>query len=150
MHVNLPLREPLAPVPEELPAADWQGRAGGAPWTEVREHSQAPDGDDVQALAARIAETPARGRGLRGGGRRGGRRQVTRLAAQAGWPVLADALSGVRCGQHDLSHVVAHYDVLLRDQGFAAGPRPGPGAAGGRHAHLQAAAGLAGRAPSRW
>ncbi|HEX5909357.1 MAG TPA: 2-succinyl-5-enolpyruvyl-6-hydroxy-3-cyclohexene-1-carboxylic-acid synthase, partial [Thermoleophilaceae bacterium] len=35
VHLNLPLREPLAPVPEELPAEHWQGRAGGAPWTEV-------------------------------------------------------------------------------------------------------------------
>ena len=50
--------------------------------------------------------------------------EVARLAEQAGWPVLADALSGVRCGQHDLSHVVAHYDVLLRDQGFAAAHAP--------------------------
>ncbi len=118
VHLNLPLREPLAPVPEELTEADWQGRAGGAPWTEVREHPQAPDGDDVQALAARMAEAP-RGAVVCGGGAGDVAEAVTRLAAQAGWPVLADALSGVRCGQHDLSHVVAHYDVLLRDEGFA-------------------------------
>ena len=123
VHVNLPLREPLAPAPEELPADDWQGRPDGSPWTEVREHSQAPDGDDVQALAARMAETP---RGVIVCGAVAGdvSQEVARLAEQAGWPVLADALSGVRCGQHDLSHVVAHYDVLLRDQAFAAAHAP--------------------------
>ena len=35
VHLNFPLREPLAPVPEELEASDWQGRAGGLPWTHV-------------------------------------------------------------------------------------------------------------------
>jgi 2-succinyl-5-enolpyruvyl-6-hydroxy-3-cyclohexene-1-carboxylate synthase len=31
----------------------------------------------------------------------------------------------VRCGPHDRSHVVAHYDVLLRVDGFASGHAPG-------------------------
>src|SRR6185503_14255811 len=35
VHLNFPLREPLAPVPEELEASDWEGRAGGLPWTRV-------------------------------------------------------------------------------------------------------------------
>ncbi len=130
--------------------ATGRAAADGAPWTEVREHSQAPDGDDVQALAARMAETPRGVDRLRGGGRRGRRRQVARLAEQAGWPVLADALSGVRCGQHDLSHVVAHYDVLLRDQGFAAGHAPDLVLRVGDTPDLEAAAGVAGRRPSRW
>ncbi len=123
VHVNLPLREPLAPVAEELAEGDWQGRENGAPWTVVREHPQAPDGDDVQALAERIAAAP-RGALVCGSGAGEVSEAVARLAAQAGWPVLADALSGVRCGQHDLSHVVAHYDVLLRDEGFAAAHAP--------------------------
>ncbi|HYI37785.1 MAG TPA: 2-succinyl-5-enolpyruvyl-6-hydroxy-3-cyclohexene-1-carboxylic-acid synthase [Thermoleophilaceae bacterium] len=123
VHVNLPLREPLAPVPGDVAEADWQGRAGGAPWTVVREHPQAPDGDDVQRLADRMAAAP-RGAVVCGAMAGDVAEAVARLAARSGWPVLADALSGVRCGQHDLSHVVAHYDVLLRDQGFAAGHRP--------------------------
>ena len=58
MHLNFPLREPLAPSPEELDAADWAGRADGRPWTELREHAPAPHADDVQALAERIAGDP--------------------------------------------------------------------------------------------
>jgi 2-succinyl-5-enolpyruvyl-6-hydroxy-3-cyclohexene-1-carboxylate synthase len=44
-------------------------------------------------------------------------RAVARVAALAEWPVLADATSGVRTGPHDRSHVVAHYDALLRAEG---------------------------------
>ncbi len=124
VHVNLPLREPLAPVPEQLEPGSWQGRADGSPWTVVREHHRAPDGDDVQALAERMAAAP-RGVVVCGGGAGDVAEAATRLAARAGWPVLADALSGVRCGHHDLSHVVAHYDVLLRDEAFAAAHAPG-------------------------
>ena len=41
-----------------------------------------------------------------------------------GWPLLAEPTSGVRCGEHDRSHVVAHYDVLLRAEEFASAHRP--------------------------
>ena len=58
MHLNFPLREPLAPAPEELEAADWEGRESGRPWTELREHASAPHSDDVHALAERIAAEP--------------------------------------------------------------------------------------------
>src|SRR5215203_6953259 len=32
VHLNFPLREPLAPVPEPLEASDWEGRPDGRPW----------------------------------------------------------------------------------------------------------------------
>ena len=61
-----------------------------------------------------MADTP-RGVIVCGGGVRADLREpAARLAAALGWPLLADPTSGVRCGPHDRSHVVAHYDVLLR------------------------------------
>ena len=123
VHLNLGLRDPLHPSPEDLPPADWEGRADGRPWTEVREHPPAPAGDDIQELAARAAAAP-RGAIVCGATAEHVAEPVARLAAAAGWPVLAEPTSGVRCGEHDRSHVVAHYDVLLRDEGFAADSVP--------------------------
>src|SRR5919202_144055 len=54
VHLNFGLRDPLAPLPEELDADPWQGRPDGRPWVELREHSSAPHADDVQELAQHI------------------------------------------------------------------------------------------------
>ncbi len=118
VHLNFPLREPLAPRPEELSVADWAGREDGRPWTEVREHASAPHADDVHALATRLASAP-RGAIVCGPGAERVAEPAARLAAEAGWPILAEPTSGARCGDHDRSHVVAHYDVLLRVGRFA-------------------------------
>ncbi len=125
VHLNLPLREPLAPIAEELDVADWQGRDDSRSWVELREHSSAPDADDVQVLAERIAAAP-RGVIVCGGGAGGEAlaESVAGLARESGWPILAEPTSGLRCGEHDLSHVVAHYDVVLRDEAFAERARP--------------------------
>ena len=124
VHLNFPLREPLAPSPEELDPADWAGRADGRPWTEVREHASAPHSDDVHELAARIASEP-HGVIVCGPGHEDVADAASRLAREAGWPLLAEPTSGVRCGDHDRAAVVAHYDVLLRVEDFA--ERNGPG-----------------------
>src|SRR4051794_6104753 len=42
VHLNFPLREPLAPLPEELDAGDWQGRPDGGPWVQLHAPSPAP------------------------------------------------------------------------------------------------------------
>ncbi len=119
VHLNFPLREPLAPEPQPLAAEDWAGRANGRPWTELREHSGLPRAGDVQELATRIASTP-RGAIVCGPTAEPIAEPAARLAAACGWPLLAEPTSGVRCGPHDRSHVVAHYDVLLRAGSFAA------------------------------
>ncbi len=123
VHLNLPLREPLAPSPEELTDEDWQGRDDGRPWVELREHAPAPHADDVQGLADRMARA-ARGAIVCGHATEPVAEPVARLAAASGWPVLAEPTSGVRCGDHDRSHVVAHYDVLLRTPAFASSHSP--------------------------
>src|SRR6185436_18068453 len=124
VHLNFPLREPLAPAPEELDAADWEGRPDGRPWTEVREHGSAPHSDDVHAVAERIAGEP-RGVIVCGPAAEPIADAAARLAAEAGWPLLAESTSGLRCGDHDRSHVIAHYDLLLRIEEFAAANAPG-------------------------
>jgi len=123
VHLNFPLREPLAPVAEDLDSRAWTGRPGGRPWVQLRERSSAPDAHDVQLLAERAAASP-RGVLVCGPGAGELAAPVTRLAAQAGWPVLAEPASGLRCGRHDRSQVVAHYDLLLRSAPFAAAQLP--------------------------
>jgi 2-succinyl-5-enolpyruvyl-6-hydroxy-3-cyclohexene-1-carboxylate synthase len=123
VHLNFPLREPLAPIPGELAEDDWEGRPDGRPWTELREHSSAPHSDDVHELAARMAAEP-RGVIVCGPVEGDVADSAARLAAETGWPLLAEPTSGVRCGDHDRSHVVAHYDVLLRIPDFAERHRP--------------------------
>jgi 2-succinyl-5-enolpyruvyl-6-hydroxy-3-cyclohexene-1-carboxylate synthase len=118
VHLNFGLREPLAPEPEPLDPADWAGRPDGRPWTGLREHASAPHADDVHALAARIASSP-RGAIVAGPTSEAIAAPAARLAAECGWPLLAEPTSGARCGDHDRSHVVAHYDVLLRVERFA-------------------------------
>ncbi|HYN90732.1 MAG TPA: 2-succinyl-5-enolpyruvyl-6-hydroxy-3-cyclohexene-1-carboxylic-acid synthase, partial [Thermoleophilaceae bacterium] len=123
VHLNFPLREPLAPSPEQLDSDDWQGREDGRPWTEVREHASAPHAGDVHATAARMASAP-RGAIVCGPSHEDVAEPAARLAAETGWPLLAEPTSGVRCGDHDRSHVVAHYDVLLRIDAFTARRAP--------------------------
>jgi 2-succinyl-5-enolpyruvyl-6-hydroxy-3-cyclohexene-1-carboxylate synthase len=102
---------------------DWAGREAGRPWSQLREHPPAPDANDVQRLADLMAQAP-RGAIVCGPVAGDVAEPVTRLAEQSGWPVLAEPTSGVRCGEHDRSHVVAGYDVILRDEAFASAHVP--------------------------
>jgi 2-succinyl-5-enolpyruvyl-6-hydroxy-3-cyclohexene-1-carboxylate synthase len=128
VHLNLPWREPLAPVPVEgaVTASDplaLEGR-GERPLTavtptepkasqflldEVARHIEAAKGGVI--VAGRQLDS-----GLRG--------PLAELARAAGFPILADPTSQLRCGPHDRSHVVAAYDLLLRDEGFAGSVAP--------------------------
>jgi len=118
VHLNFPLREPLAPAPEQLEATEWEGREDGCPWTQVRKHASAPHSADVHDVASRLAAEP-RGVIVCGPCHEDVADAAARLALETGWPLLAEPTSGVRCGEHDRSHVIAHYDVLLRVDRFA-------------------------------
>ncbi|MFV9507064.1 MAG: 2-succinyl-5-enolpyruvyl-6-hydroxy-3-cyclohexene-1-carboxylic-acid synthase [Oscillochloridaceae bacterium umkhey_bin13] len=121
VHLNLPFREPLVPdrdLLEQLyarPINDPGGptiRAGTAP------RRLGPV--EVTALAAQL-RLSRHGLILCGPGCPPGLAPlVARLAADLGYPVLADPLSGVRSGTHDRSMILASYDAFLRDAAFAA------------------------------
>ena len=120
VHLNFPLREPLSPVQDgSLEPDEWQGRPDGTPWVRVHEPDALPDSSLVESIAEAVSGAP-RGVIVCGpSGEPGLPGAVARLAAAAGWPVLAEPTSGVRCGPHDRRQVVAHYDVLLRAAGWA-------------------------------
>ncbi len=123
VHVNFPLREPLAPVPEQLDPDVYAGRPDGGPWVQVYEPAREPSAALVEGMAAR-SRGVARGAIVCGSSGGEVADAVAALAAATGWAVLADPLSGLRTGPHDQSHVIAHYDVLLRSTGWAEAHRP--------------------------
>jgi 2-succinyl-5-enolpyruvyl-6-hydroxy-3-cyclohexene-1-carboxylate synthase len=129
VHLNVPLREPLAPVREELDAAEWEGRPEQRPWVVRREAPADPSDEALGRLAREIAATSrgviVAGAGLGTDPRAGDLAEtVAVLAEVAGWPVLAEPTSGLRCGSHDRSRVIAHYDALVRHEAFAAAHAP--------------------------
>ena len=112
VHVNIPLREPLV-LDEPLPG-DGTGRAAGRPWI----------GSGSTAAAAAPDALAPRARGVIVAGRQERDRKLGALTAQfaqrAGYPLLADPLSGARRGPA----AIAHYDLLLREPAFTRGARP--------------------------
>jgi len=118
VHLNFPLREPLVeerPLPEDPTA-----RADGAPYVS-RPAAPSAGGEAAAALRHRFARAR---RGVVVAGRHerpdGLGLAAAQFAAAAGWPLLADPLSGARRG----AAAIAHYDALLRDSAFAAAQEP--------------------------
>jgi 2-succinyl-5-enolpyruvyl-6-hydroxy-3-cyclohexene-1-carboxylate synthase len=115
VHLNFPLREPL--VTNEVPPPDETGRAGGAPF--VRRGARASIAS-TEAMDEFLATVQGARRGVLVAGRHERDTPLgpaaAAFAASAGWPLLADPMSGARRGQA----AIAHYDTLLRVEGFAA------------------------------
>jgi 2-succinyl-5-enolpyruvyl-6-hydroxy-3-cyclohexene-1-carboxylate synthase len=132
VHVNVPLREPLVPMADDLaqPAPAWQAIRFAAPRLE-------PDPDLVHDLAARMSggrglivcgaglaspetslrSVPPEGPSQSWGGPAidlSATDEVARLAAALGVPILADPLSNLRRGPHDRGHIACRYDAFLR------------------------------------
>ena len=123
VHLNLPWREPLAPVPVEgaVSATDPLALTGreGRPLTAVTRVDLEPSPFLLDEMAAHIGDAIA---GVIVAGRQLDpelREPLAHLARVSGFPILADPTSQLRCGPHDRSHVVAAYDLLLHDERFA-------------------------------
>ncbi len=117
VHVNLPFREPLVPTGAELVPAP--GRSDGRPWIDVVPPQRQPDDATVERFSAEVRATP-RGVLLAGWGAGVSPTTATRFATAAGWPILADPISGLRTGDH----AVSAYDALLRVESVVASRRP--------------------------
>jgi 2-succinyl-5-enolpyruvyl-6-hydroxy-3-cyclohexene-1-carboxylate synthase len=113
VHLNLPLRDPL--VLQEALAQDASGRPDGQP--RVTRTTAAP------VPPAQLPELPGRGLVIAGRHERGCELgpAVARFAERAGYPLLADPLSGARHGPAS----IPRYDLLVREPRFTAQMRPG-------------------------
>jgi 2-succinyl-5-enolpyruvyl-6-hydroxy-3-cyclohexene-1-carboxylate synthase len=113
VHLNVPLREPLVLGDQPLPP-DPTGRSDGRPRVLRAPAEPSPPGT--------LPELPPRG--VIVAGRIEQDRTLHAAAAEfaerVGYPLLADALSGARHGPA----AIAHYDLLLRDERFAAAMAP--------------------------
>jgi 2-succinyl-5-enolpyruvyl-6-hydroxy-3-cyclohexene-1-carboxylate synthase len=151
VHLNLPLREPL--VPDGGPR-DWpeplDGRPGGQPWTRVAAVA-APTGVEAELEL----DWTERGLVVVGDGAADPAGAV-RLAAEAGWPLLAEPSSGARQGPVALGS----YEFLLDAAEFTTSREPDVIVSAGRPGLTRGQLGLLRRgaarhvvlaqAPDRW
>ena len=99
VHLNFPFRKPLEPDDplnwQTLPAPS------ASPSLSVTHGTLSPTADQLAGFAQLLADRP---RGLIVAGPRcpsaGFAAQLTELSARTGFPILADPLSGLRCGPH--------------------------------------------------
>jgi 2-succinyl-5-enolpyruvyl-6-hydroxy-3-cyclohexene-1-carboxylate synthase len=124
VHLNLPWREPLAPLPVDgaVTATDplaLEGREGGRPLTAVTRVDLEPTQFVLDEVAGHIGDAIA---GVIVAGRQTDpelREPLAHLARASGFPILAEPTSQLRLGPHDRSYVVTTYDILLRDEHWA-------------------------------
>jgi 2-succinyl-5-enolpyruvyl-6-hydroxy-3-cyclohexene-1-carboxylate synthase len=122
--INLPFEKPLEPAdaPDDFvldhPLAA-RGRPDGAPFAVIGSMRPAASTEQLEELARWCApeRAPARGVIVAGPSEDAERLGpvVAALAEGLGWPVLADPLSGARYGPSGDAHIVAGYDLFLRD-----------------------------------
>ncbi|MFZ5885784.1 MAG: 2-succinyl-5-enolpyruvyl-6-hydroxy-3-cyclohexene-1-carboxylic-acid synthase [Chloroflexota bacterium] len=130
VHLNFPFRKPLEPIemPADLPA--WMdppllSRLETAPAQLTFSRPQLfPAKEQTDFLTQAISSSP---RGLIVCGPRCPAgdfpARLTELAAQTGYPILADALSGLRFGEHVNAHIIGGYDTFLPFAGGSLRPQ---------------------------
>jgi 2-succinyl-5-enolpyruvyl-6-hydroxy-3-cyclohexene-1-carboxylate synthase len=128
VHLNMPWREPLAPVAVEgaVTASNPLALRGreGRPLTAVTRVDLEPSAFLLDEVAGHIAEAKS---GVIVAGRQLDpelREPLAHLARVSGFPILAEPTSQLRCGPHDRSRVISTYDQLLRNERFARSVAP--------------------------
>jgi 2-succinyl-5-enolpyruvyl-6-hydroxy-3-cyclohexene-1-carboxylate synthase len=118
VHLNLAWRDPLAPLAVDgdvsaTSALALEGR-GDRPLTAVPHSTSVPEPALLDELAERVGTSP---RGLVLAGRQTDptlREPLARLAAAAGYPLLAEPTSQLRLGPHDRELLISRYDAIAR------------------------------------
>jgi 2-succinyl-5-enolpyruvyl-6-hydroxy-3-cyclohexene-1-carboxylate synthase len=126
VHLNVPLSDPLTPSPAALARAPGEAAARDSrPALAHAGSRRAPDPALIQRLASTFRETPE---GLIVCGEQPGGEALAGaigpLARATGYPVVAEATSGLRTGPHASDPLIDAYDALLRVEPFAAAHRP--------------------------
>ncbi len=118
VHLNLPFREPLVGTTAELPPRTSNGGAADSADLAITAHTEVTAQRRLNdAQIAKLVGVMKGRRGVIVAGRGcGSADAVSALAAALGWPVIADARSGVR---HRTDVAVAAADHLLRSPEFA-------------------------------
>jgi 2-succinyl-5-enolpyruvyl-6-hydroxy-3-cyclohexene-1-carboxylate synthase len=123
VHLNVPFREPLSPIPVEgaVTATDPLALEGrdGRPLTAVTHVDLEPTEFVLDEIAGHIGDAIA---GVIIAGRQTDpelREPLSHLARASGFPILAEPTSQMRLGPHDRSYVITTYDALLRDEHWA-------------------------------
>jgi 2-succinyl-5-enolpyruvyl-6-hydroxy-3-cyclohexene-1-carboxylate synthase len=131
VHLNFPLREPLDPrcvpgdVDGELDALAARGR-GQRPYARIAHGIRSASEEQLAALAA---DMQACERGVIACGPQDAEpalaARLAALAERLSWPLLAEPTSQLRNGPHvATAPVIAHTDLLLRDEAFASRQAP--------------------------
>jgi 2-succinyl-5-enolpyruvyl-6-hydroxy-3-cyclohexene-1-carboxylate synthase len=130
VHLNMPFREPLTPDPladQPLPPAEqrdpiaWEGRAHNAPYITVSDASPGSLPAERIEQLAELLSTISQGLIVVGPLFAPELTEpLLQLAQRLGYPILADPLSQLRCGQHDRTLILSSYDAFLRLETFAA------------------------------
>jgi 2-succinyl-5-enolpyruvyl-6-hydroxy-3-cyclohexene-1-carboxylate synthase len=123
VHLNFPFREPLVPLPPEDTFPNIT-RPEDRPYTAVASGLRHLDSSNVQRLAV---DLQAMQRGLIICGAQDDPdfpAAVSTLSNAFNYPILADPLSQVRCGKHNLTNIVSTYDAFLRDPDIVARLEP--------------------------
>jgi 2-succinyl-5-enolpyruvyl-6-hydroxy-3-cyclohexene-1-carboxylate synthase len=113
VHLNVPLRDPLAPDDDPSWIEPLDGRDEGLPWTSRSADLALPSATTV-ADVARFVTAYERGALVLGDVAVEGA-AVAGFAAVAAWPVVADPHSNARTGDH----VISTADLLLASDAFA-------------------------------
>ncbi|MGH9024159.1 MAG: 2-succinyl-5-enolpyruvyl-6-hydroxy-3-cyclohexene-1-carboxylic-acid synthase, partial [Acidimicrobiia bacterium] len=119
VHLNLAFREPFVSSDGQGGSTTEPGRSDGAPWTRSVPGASTLDPRALDELIE-VVVASERGVVVTGWGAGCPGEVVERFAEAAGWPILADPLSGARNGHLAIST----YEALLRCPAFAAGHRP--------------------------